>query len=394
MKPDAPLRMCTLLEFMRRMERNMRRKMKHQIKNIIGVIVCVLIGCVSVPQFDGMFARIAQTKTLATATESERTSFPTPKEAIVQPKTTVTPTEKPSKKTKKVMVKEVTRKVTHINLRVGTKLHVKFQINPSNATNKTLRYVSRKKKYLTVSKKGVLTAKRAGVGKLVKVVAVSTVGSGKKCVITVRVLPKINPKKKMVALTFDDGPNTTSHHQIVSTLQKNNAAATFFVLGSLLGSEANKKEIARTYSMGNEIASHTQNHLQLTKLSSQKLQYEINKTDQMIQSIIGKKPALLREPYGAFNTNVLAVAKRPSIMWSIDTLDWKTRSANATYLSVMNRVSDGSIVLMHSIHQSTADAMDRVVPALKARGYQIVTVSEMYQYKGKKMSVRKANFGL
>lgn len=348
------------------------------------VISCVIFARMQPVEANAVSEQPAATVTVMSSANPSATATATA-HVSAKPKTKV--------KVKTVSVRKITRAVTHINLRAGVKQHVKFQVKPASATNKTLRYVSRKPNYVSVSKKGVIKAKAAGVGKLVKIIAVSTDGSNKKCVVTVRVLPKINPNRKMVALTFDDGPNTTSHHQIVDTLKKNNATATFFVLGSLLENGANKNEIKRTYRFGNEIASHTQNHLQLTKLSTQRLAYEINRTDQMIKSIIGKKPELLREPYGAYNSNVLAAGKRPSILWSIDTLDWKTKNANAIYSSVMNRVSDGSIILMHSIHQSTADAVTRMVPALKARGYQIVTVSEMYQYRNKKLSKTKANFG-
>lgn len=277
------------------------------------------------------------------------------------------------------------------NLRIGEKLKIKAKVTPSDATNSSLTYYVSDScsSYVTISEDGVVKANKSAVGKTVRVYVKSTDGSNVKKYVVVNILPKINPKKKMIALTFDDGPNTTSNARIVKALKKNNAVGTFFVLGSLLGSKGNRQEIRWMARQGMEIGSHTQNHLQLSKLSQSKLNSEISKTDQMLKNLLGSKPALVRTPYGDYSTRVLNAINRPMIMWSVDTLDWKTRNANSTYNAVMKQARDGSIVLMHSIYDASASAAERIVPKLKSKGYQMVTVSELFKYRGKKLSKAK-----
>ena len=90
---------------------------------------------------------------------------------------------------------------------------------------------------------------------------------------------------------------------------------------------------------------------------------------------------LVRPPYGAYNSNVQINAGAPLILWSIDTLDWKTRNAKNTINVVMNEVKDGSIILMHDIHSPSVDAAEVLIPKLIASGYQLVTVSELAKYR-------------
>lgn len=287
-------------------------------------------------------------------------------------------------KERHIPVQKIEKGANHINLRLGETVKIDAKAMPENVTNPKLLYRAANKKYLTVDEKGMLTAKRAGVMKLTKVI-VTAAENGKKATISVRILPKIDPKKKMIALTFDDGPNLTSNHRIADIFYKHQSAATFFVLGSLMGNEPAKNEVKRTMLLGNEIGSHTQNHRKLTSLPLKSLRSEIKQTADMIKSITGAEPKLLRPPYGAYNETVLKESNAPVIMWSIDTLDWKSRNAGAICRRVMASAADGKIVLMHSIYEETLSAVDYLVPRLKKKGYQLVTVSELYRYKKKQL---------
>ena len=186
----------------------------------------------------------------------------------------------------------------------------------------------------------------------------------------------IDPNKKMVALTYDDGPGpyTTS---IVKCLKKNNGKATFFVLGNRVDSY--KKELKYASDAGCEIANHSYDHSNLTRLSAKEIKNQINMTDQKIKKITGKSTKFLRTPGGATNNTVTNVAGKPIILWSIDTLDWKTRNCDKTVNSVLNNVKDGDIILMHDIHKPTKDASLIIIPKLRKMGYQLVTVSELAQ---------------
>ena len=189
----------------------------------------------------------------------------------------------------------------------------------------------------------------------------------------------IDPAKPMVALTFDDGPGPYTD-QILDCLSQYGAKATFFVVGNRLNKYPS--QLKRAVESGMEIGCHTWSHTQLTTLSSSGITSEISRTNNLVNEIAGVYPATVRPPYGSYNATVRSAAGAPLIMWSIDTLDWKTRNADSTYNAVINNVKDGDIILMHDIHAPTAEAVKRIVPALIERGYQLVTVSQMGEYRG------------
>ena len=190
----------------------------------------------------------------------------------------------------------------------------------------------------------------------------------------------VNPNKKMVALTYDDGPYRPVTESILNTLKANGARATFFVVGSRLStySDCLKKEAEQ----GCEIGCHTYNHTTLTKASDATIKSEITKTNDLIKKYTGQSPRLVRAPGGSVNSHVKEVVPYPLINWSVDTRDWSNRSSSVTYSNFKKSVRDGSIVLMHDLYPSTAEATKSVVSYLKQNGYQIVTVSEMMDAKG------------
>lgn len=157
----------------------------------------------------------------------------------------------------------------------------------------------------------------------------------------------------MVALTFDDGPGARTS-ELLDMLERYNAHATFFVSGSPASSRGYL--LARMDSIGCEIGNHTYSHSKLSSLNSSSIDSEIDRVDAIVQSNKGHKTTLLRPPYGAYNQIVSNTAGKPIILWSIDTLDWKTENANTTVNSVLSNVKDGDIVLMHDIHSESIDA--------------------------------------
>ena len=192
----------------------------------------------------------------------------------------------------------------------------------------------------------------------------------------------VNPNKKMVALTFDDGPSKHTR-KIVDCLFEYDSAATFFVVGNRIDSY--KDTVKHTYDMGCELANHSYSHPILTGLTAKEIKSQIRKTDNKIKSLTGQKTVLLRAPGGGYNSTVKKSAGKPLIQWSDDTLDWKTRSKSATVNYVMKNVQDGDIILMHDLHEPTMKAALELIPKLKKKGYQIVTVSELAKYKGYKL---------
>ncbi len=278
-------------------------------------------------------------------------------------------------------IKSLKLSATTTTINIGKKVQIKDTSTPKSAGTPELKWSSSNPKYAVVTAEGIVKAKKEGAGKKVTITATTTDGSKIKKSITFRI---IDPDQPMIALTFDDGPSYESTKIIVDTLKKYDAKATFFVLGEHLtkGQEKNREILKQAYENGNEIASHTYDHKQLTKLTIPEIKSETSKTSDLIKEITGEAPKLLRPPYGAINDTVSQNIGYPLILWSVDTLDWKTRNIDSNVQAVLNGARDGAVILMHDIHMPSAKAVEIVVPKLVEKGYQLVTVSELAQAKG------------
>ena len=191
----------------------------------------------------------------------------------------------------------------------------------------------------------------------------------------------IDPGKPMVALTFDDGPDVQVDGVLMDELEKVNGRATFFVVGQRV--EKFPEDIKNTVERGHEIGNHSYDHdIHLSSKGQDYIRNEFDKTDDAVEKAAGVRPALVRLPGGNISNDVKAVVKKPLIFWSIDTEDWRSRDAVKTQNSILSQVKDGDIVLMHALYLSTAQACKTVIPELHARGYQLVTVSELIHFRG------------
>lgn len=190
-----------------------------------------------------------------------------------------------------------------------------------------------------------------------------------------------DPNTKRIALTFDDGPHPKVTEQILNILDKYHAKATFFMLGSRV---QYYPDIARdVLARGHEIGNHTWNHPVLTKLSQEQSLQQYTSTVAEIEKAINQAPTVFRPPYGATNETINAQIPIPVVLWTIDTLDWKHRNAQQLLPNIKNNLHNNAIVLMHDIHQSTADGLDAVLAYLQGQGYEFVTVSEILPYRQK-----------
>ena len=190
---------------------------------------------------------------------------------------------------------------------------------------------------------------------------------------------KIDKSKKMIALTFDDGPNYNTS-KVIDVLNKYDIRATFFVLGSRA---INNKDILKKMAdSGMEIGNHTYNHLLLTKYDENKIRSEIEDTSEVIYNATKKRPKLLRPSYGSVNNKIKKVANMPIIIWDIDTLDWKYHNSKRITSRVVNKVRDGDIILMHDIYSASLNALSNIIPILQDNGYEFVTIDELFYYKG------------
>jgi peptidoglycan/xylan/chitin deacetylase (PgdA/CDA1 family) len=190
-------------------------------------------------------------------------------------------------------------------------------------------------------------------------------------------LVDIDPASPMIALTFDDGPSKYTS-QILDILERYDVRATFCVLGNLVN--ARSDVVQRAADLGNQVIGHSWNHSNLSKLSADEIRAQLSETNNIIESVTGIAPSIFRPPYGAYNNTVKDISRELGLAilyWSVDTLDWKTRNADAIFNAVMKDVSDRAIILHHDLYGSTAEAMERVIPELIAQGYQLVTTSEL-----------------
>ena len=196
----------------------------------------------------------------------------------------------------------------------------------------------------------------------------------------------IDRNKPMVALTFDDGPNANTS-RVLDILEKYNVKATFFVLGTNI--KGYEDTILRMKELGMEIGNHMYSHKLMTRLTEEEITSEIKKVDDLVFDIINRYPTLIRPSYGTSNKRMLKIIDRPVIIWDIDTLDWKYHNSTRISNKILDKVSDGDIVLMHDIYSATANSLSITIPKLLDKGYQLVTVSELFYLKEKELKAGK-----
>lgn len=196
--------------------------------------------------------------------------------------------------------------------------------------------------------------------------------------------PKITKRnltgKKLVALTFDDGPSLSTTTKLLDTLKKKNVPATFFVLGTMA---RNYPDIVRREVVeGHELASHTTYHQDLSKISVQQVKQDMDESCRILTDITGKCVEYVRPPYGAISENTKHGLARPLVIWSVDTNDWKFRDAKKIREEVRKSSFDGAVILMHDIYDTTVESVPMIIDDLRAEGYEFVTISEMAKARG------------
>lgn len=196
-------------------------------------------------------------------------------------------------------------------------------------------------------------------------------------------------QRPMIALTFDDGPGEYTE-ELINCLVENNAKATFFMLGQNVEAYP---EIAKELSdAGMELGNHSYSHPDLVTIGAEAAAQQVSNTDAALKAATGFEATVMRPPGGSFNDSVKAAIDHPLIIWSIDTRDWATKSEDQTYQVVMDNAQDGSVVLMHDIHEWSVKAAIRMIPDLIAKGFKLVTVSELAEAKGKNLQSGNAYY--
>ena len=182
-----------------------------------------------------------------------------------------------------------------------------------------------------------------------------------------------------IALTFDDGPSAALTPKLLDLLAARKLKATFFVVGQ---NAADHPDILkRAVREGHEIANHSWSHPNLGKMSDDAVRRELQKTDDAITAATGKRPTLMRPPYGSITANQKKWIHQEFgyriIIWDVDPLDWKRPGPAVVTSRIVKETKAGSIVLAHDIHPPTIDAMPRTFDQLIEKGFKSVTVTEL-----------------
>lgn len=194
----------------------------------------------------------------------------------------------------------------------------------------------------------------------------------------------IEMNKKVIALTFDDGPSSYTE-EIISILKENDAVATFFILGNKVKTYENVLKKSLEY--GNELGNHTFNHKWLTKLKDEEIKKQIQDTQDVIYETLGYTPVLFRPSYGSINKRVRSDISLDVVLWNIDTMDWKYKSVSKIKDRATINAEDGSIILMHDTYERTKKALPEIIKTLKEKDFVFVTISELKQIE----NLRKYN---
>ncbi len=188
-------------------------------------------------------------------------------------------------------------------------------------------------------------------------------------------------EKKLLVLTFDDGPSKYTS-KLLKVLKDEDVKATFFVLGENI---AGKEDVLlQEKNDGHLIGIHSYKHVFFTKISKEKIIEQITTTKNMIYDITDFSPTYIRVPYGIINDNVKSILKEENlenILWNVDSLDWSYKDTQKTVKHIINTTNGNDIILMHDIYDTSVEAAKQIIKYYKENGYTFVTIAEFYRVK-------------
>lgn len=182
-------------------------------------------------------------------------------------------------------------------------------------------------------------------------------------------------ENKMIALTFDDGPNVLYTERLLDGLAERDVKATFFLIGK--NAEAHPEIVTRIAEEGHLIGNHTYSHLKLTAGNEAEFLEEINRTGEIISDITGSTPAFCRPPFGVWNTRYEQKLGIIPVLWDVDPRDWCTFDTKIVANRILADCHDGAIILLHDEYETSVEAALLVIDELKQQGYTFVTVDKL-----------------
>lgn len=195
---------------------------------------------------------------------------------------------------------------------------------------------------------------------------------------------KIDPNKPMIALTFDDGPSIYTD-EVMQVFEKHNANASFFMLGQNINNYPDT--VKHMVENGFEICNHSWDHKSIGSNDKKHIRQEVFNTQDALYKLTGYEATYIRPPYGDFNNTTKQVLNQNGLqlaLWNVDSEDWKNRDKQITLQRAKAGAFDGAIILFHDLYPTTLEAVKELVPYLQSEGFQLVTISELFQYKSEK----------
>ena len=201
----------------------------------------------------------------------------------------------------------------------------------------------------------------------------------------IKVYRSVTTDKKQIALTFDDGPHPSLTPKILEILERYDVPATFFMVGQNI---INYPDAARAViKAGHEVGNHTFTHPHLARLNEVAIMDEIGRCEDALEELAEYRPHLLRTPQGALTPcleKCLLDDDYILVLWSLDTRDWDNKSTAYIVQTVLSSIKSGDIILMHDYigyNSKTPEALEQIIPALLADGYEFVTVSALLGFR-------------
>lgn len=191
----------------------------------------------------------------------------------------------------------------------------------------------------------------------------------------IETLSTVAEEKKQIAITFDDGPNPDYTMKLLKGLKKRGVKATFFVLGEEV--ERYPDILKATYDDGHMIGVHSYQHVNFGKIGDAAALEQVEKTQQAIYDVTGEYTGYIRPPYGCWKKELDQELPMIEVLWDIDPLDWATKDADTVVQRVLQKIPDGSIILLHDASESSVSAALTIIDTLQKRGYEFVTVEEL-----------------
>ena len=178
-----------------------------------------------------------------------------------------------------------------------------------------------------------------------------------------------------VALTFDDGPNARYTEALLDGLKEREVRASFFLVGQCI--EGNEDTVRRMAEEGHLIGVHCMEHRDLTREPEEEAVRQLMDTAAMIGAVTGRMPEYIRPPFGKWSSGLQEAVPMETVLWSVDSLDWKLQDTDRIVRRVLKDTEDGDIILMHDEFQTSVEAAMEIIDNLLAKGYTFVTVDEL-----------------